>query len=169
MLIALNASDQNKAIAAFRDWLRKEEEDIKDCLPDLTNKTIKPIMAALENKHPPIKDYFYTGVAKGLMKVDSMILEDIIQKSLDYGFAVLPIHDSIIVQRRHGPLAKQLMEDAFKNLLHEYIGVTVSPNSLGLGQFNPQEYKKRTKRYTASLNRWKTWKTMFHYPKSYLR
>lgn len=169
MLIALNASDQNKAIAAFREWLRKEEEDIKDCLPDLTNKTIKPIMTALENKHPPIKDYFYTGLAKGLMKVDSMILEDIIQKSLDYGFPVLPIHDSIIVQRRHCPIAKQLMEEAFKNLLHEYIGVTVSPNSLGLGQFNPQEYKKRTKRYTANLNRWKTWKTMFHYPKSYLR
>ena len=167
MLIALNASDQSKAIAAFRDWMRKEEKDILKCLPDLTNKTIEPIMTVLENKHPLIKEQFYTGIAKGLMSLDSMIMEDIIKQSLEHGFTVLPVHDSIIVQRKHGELADKIMKNAYEKRLKELIGVTVSPNSLGLGAFNPQEYKKRTKRYIASLNRWKTWKTMFHYPKSY--
>ena len=103
------------------------------------------------------------------MSLDSMIMEDIIKQSLEHGLAVLPVHDSIIVQRKHGELAKKIMKDVYEKRLNELIGIAVSPNSLGLGQFNPQEYKKRTKRYTASLNRWKTWKTMFHYPKSYLR
>jgi hypothetical protein len=164
MLIALNAGNQNKAIAAFRDWLRKEEEDIAKCLPDLTNKTLKPIMAALEIKHPLIKDYFYSGFAKSLMTLDSMILEDIIEQSLEYGFIVLPVHDSIIVQRRHHPLAKQLMEDAFKKFVHKHIGVTVSSNSLGLGAFNPQNYQSRTKRYKASMTRWRTMKGLVPLP-----
>ena len=164
MLIALNAGNQNKAIAAFRNWLRKEEEDIVKCLPDLTNKTLKPIMAALEIKHPLIKDYFYSGLAKSLMTLDSMILEDIIEKSLEHGFIVLPVHDSIIVQRRHYPLAKQLMEDAFKKFVHKHIGVTVSPNSLGLGAFSPQNYKRRIQRYKASMTRWRTMKGLVPLP-----
>ena len=164
MLIALNAGNQNKAIAAFRDWLRKEEEDIAKCLPDLTNKTLKPIMAALEIKHPLIKDYFYLGLAKSLMTLDSMILEDIIEKSLENGFIVLPVHDSIIVQRRHYPLAKQLMEDAYQKFVHKHIGVTVSPNSLGLGAFSPQNYKRRTQRYKASMTRWRAMKGLVPLP-----
>ena len=164
MLIALNAGNQNKAIAAFRDWLRKEEEDIVKCLPDLTNKTMKPIMATLEIKHPLIKGYFYSGLAKSLMTLDSMILEDIIEQSLEYGFIVLPVHDSIIVQRRHYPLAKQLMEDAFEKLVHKHIGVTVSSNSLGLGAFSPQNYQSRTKRYKASMTRWRTMKGLVPLP-----
>ena len=164
MLIALNASNQNKAIAAFRNWLREEEEDIAKYLPDLTNKTLQPIMAALEIKHPLIKDYFYSGLAKSLMTLDSMILEDIIEKSLENGFIVLPVHDSIIVQRSHYPLAKQLMEDAYKKWFYEHIGVTVSSNSLGLGAFSPQNYQSRTKRYKASMTRWKTMKGLVPLP-----
>ena len=164
MLIALNASNQNKAIAAFRNWLRKEEEDIAKCLPDLTNKTLKPIMAPLEIKHPLIKYYFYSGLAKSLMKLVSMILEDIIKKSLEYGFIVLPVHDSIIVQRRHYPLAKQLMEDAHKKFVHKHIGVTVSPSSLGLGAFSPQNYQSKTKRYKASITRLRTMKGLVPLP-----
>ena len=164
MVIALNAGDQNKAIAAFRDWLRKEEEDIVKCLPDLTNKTIKPIMSALENKHPLIKDYFYTGLAKSLMTLDSMILEYGLQKSLDYGFAVLPVHDSIIVQRRHRLIAKQLMEEAFEQRLNKSISVTESPNAQGLGSFSPQNYQPRTKRYIASMTRWKAMKGLVPLP-----
>ena len=164
MLIALNASNQNKAIAAFRDWLRKEEEDIVKCLPDLTNKTIKPIMSALENKHSLIKDYFYTGLAKSLMTLDSMILEYVLQKSLDYGFAVLPVHDSIIVQRRHRLISKQLMEEAFEQRLNKSISVTESPNAQGLGSFSPQNYQPRTKRYIASMTRWKAMKGLVPLP-----
>ena len=121
-------------------------------------------MSALENKHPLIKDYFYTGLAKGLMTLDSMILEYVLQKSLDYGFAVLPVHNSIIVQRRHGPIAKQLMEEAFERYLDKSISVTESPNTLGLGSFSPQNYQHRTKRYKASMTRWQTMKGLVPLP-----
>ena len=165
LLIALNADGERKAINAFRNWLINEQ-DIRQGLPDLKDATIRPIIEALKDKHKHIKDMFFSGVAKGLMILDSMILDEIIEECLKHNVTILPVHDSIIIQRKHGQFAEQLMKDAYEKLMKAPIGVTTSPNSQGLGAFMPNDYKKRTKRYQASLRRWKERKTIFHYQKS---
>ena len=165
LLIALNADGERKAINAFRNWLINEQ-DIRQALPDLKDTTIRPIIEALQNKHEHIKDMFFSGVAKELMTLDSMILDEIIEECLRHNVTVLPVHDSIIVQRKYGQFAEQLMKDAYEKLMKTTIAVTTSPISQGLGAFMPNDYKKRTKRYQASYRRWKERKTTFHYQKS---
>ena len=109
---------------------------------------------------------FFYGVVKELITLESTILDEIIEECLRYHVTVLPVHDSIIVQRKYGQFAEQLMEDAYEKLMKTPIAVTTSPNSQGLGAFMPNDYKKRTKRYQASYRRWKERKTTLHYQKS---
>ena len=132
LLIALNADGERKAINAFRNWLINEQ-DIRQALPDLKDTTIRPIIEALQNKHEHIKDMFFSGVAKELMTLDSMILDEIIEECLRHNVTVLPVHDSIIVQRKYGQFAEQLMKDAYEKLMKTTIAVTTSPISQGLG------------------------------------
>ena len=165
MLIALNASGERAAISAFRSWL-VNEHDIRQGLPDLKDVTIRPIIEALKNKHKHIQQMFFSGAAKGLMTLDSLILGYIIEECLKHNVTVLPVHDSIIVQRRHKEYAKQLMEDAYNKIMKAPIGITTSPSSYGLGSLRPQDYKKRAKRYQASFRRWKERKAISHYQKS---
>ena len=109
---------------------------------------------------------FFSGAAKGLMALDSLILEYIIEECLKHNVTVLPVHDSIIVQRRYKEYAEQLMEDAYERIIKTPIGIKISRSSCGLGSFRPQDYKKRTKRYQAGLRRWEERKTFSQYQKS---
>ena len=165
MLIALNASGERAAISAFRSWL-VNEYDIRQGLPDLKDVTIRPIIEALKNKHKHIQQMFFSGAAKGLMALDSLILGYLIEECLKHNVTVLPVHDSIIVQRRYKEYAEQLMEDAYERIIKAPIGIKISRSSCGLGSFRPQDYKKRTKRYQAGLRRWEERKTFSHYQKS---
>ncbi len=109
---------------------------------------------------------FFSGAAKGLMALDSLILEYIIEECLKHNVTVLPVHDSIIVQRRYKEYAEQLMEDTYERIIKTPIGTKTSRNSYGLGSLRPQDYKQKTKRYKASLWRWKEGKAFSHYQKS---
>ena len=165
MLMALNASDERAAINAFKKWLIKEQKN-RLGLPDLKDVTIRPIIEALKNKHKHMQNMFFSGAAKGLMALDSLILEYIIEECLKHNVTVLPVHDSIIVQRRYKEYAEQLMEDAYERIIKTPIGIKTSRNSYGLGSLRPQDYKQKTKRYKASLWRWKEGKAFSHYQKS---
>ena len=165
MLMALNASDERAAINAFKKWLIKEQKN-RLGLPDLKDVTIRPIIEALKNKHKHMQNMFFSGAAKGLMALDSLILEYIIEECLKHNVTVLPVHDSIIVQRRYKEYAEQLMEDTYERIIKTPIGTKTSRNSYGLGSLRPQDYKQKTKRYKASLWRWKEGKAFSHYQKS---
>ena len=163
MLMALNASDERAAINAFKEWLIKEQKN-RLGLPDLRDVTIRPIIEALKNKHKNIQKMFFSGAAKGLMALDSLILGHTIEECLKHNVTVLPVHDSIIVQRKYKEYAEQLMEDTYKRITKTPIGTKTSPSSGGLGQFRPQDYQKRTDRYKASLQRWKERKGLLPLP-----
>ncbi len=58
---------------------RTTQKDLGENLPNLTNKTLKLIIEALREKHKSIEQYFFTGLAKSLMTIDSLILEELIR------------------------------------------------------------------------------------------
>ena len=91
LLIAFNADGERKAINAFRNWLINEQH-IRQALPDLKDTTIRPRIEALQNKHKHIKDMFFSGVAKELMTLDSMILDEIIKECLRHNLTVFPLY-----------------------------------------------------------------------------
>ena len=66
------------AFQAFGAWL-VTQKDLGENLPDLTNKTLKLIIETLREKHKSIEQYFFTGLAKSLMTIDSLILEELIR------------------------------------------------------------------------------------------
>ena len=82
----------------------------------------------------------YVDTVKGLPELAQNCLNYGIRLFIDayHSFKVVPLdlHD-------FGE-AKKIMKNVYEKRLNELIGVAVSTNSLGLGAFNPQEYKKRT-------------------------
>lgn len=164
-LIALNAENETIALNAIRNWIRTEE-NIYKALPNLADVTIKPILNALKVKHEKISDAFCTGICKTLMNLDALIMEQIIETSLELHILILPIHDSIIVQKKHFNTARKMMQDAYTNIMQDNIGISTTGNQTGIKALTHLT-TQRTKRYKANLSRWKARKAMFHYPKSY--
>jgi hypothetical protein len=73
----------------------------------------KIVYPLLRNKHSAISKYFHSGVSWKLMYYESQICETILMQGMVDGIAVLPIHDSFMVQARHKRWLRQTMDDAY--------------------------------------------------------
>ena len=147
MLIAINAQDLKTALQAFRAWL-VTQKDLGENLPNLTNKTLKLIIDALRKKHKSIEQYFFTGLAKSLMTIDSLILEELIKVCTSRNIPILTVHDSVIVQLRYAEALDQLMKETYKLVTKKGdIKTDILPIKRGLGSIETGATKKRTKRY----------------------
>lgn len=65
--------------------------------------------------HEPIAHRFHEpGQALKLQRSDARISERVIARCVERGWPVLPIHDSFVVQDRHGEALKTFMDDAYE-------------------------------------------------------
>ena len=64
--------------------------------------TWKQVVIAITDRHPDIKDQFFTGAGLRLQRIDSDLCEAVILAMMKYSqqIVVLPVHDSFIVH--HG-------------------------------------------------------------------
>lgn len=75
-----------------------------------------PLLNALEIRHEPIKQYFYSGAGIGLMYEDSIIAEKVMLEMLNKGATVLPVHDSFIVRNSYQKELEEVMENVFTEI-----------------------------------------------------
>ena len=135
------------AFQAFRAWL-VTQKDLGENLPDLTNKTLKLIIETLREKHKSIEQYFFTGLAKSLMTIDSLILEELIRVCTSRNIPILTVHDSVIVQLRYAEALDRFMKETYKLVTKKGdIKTDILPIKRGLGSIETGATKKRTKRY----------------------
>jgi len=104
MNILINASETDY-ISGFSDLtLPRGFEDL-----DL-------VYSLLAKKHEPIASYFKSGEGVRLMRVESDIAEAILMEGATKGLAVLPIHDSFVVQKRHGTWLREAMLSGYRDV-----------------------------------------------------
>lgn len=106
-LITINSSDRKECIHAIKKELTEMGRVI-----DLEGA--EKLLDVFMSMHPEISKYFYSGKWAQLQFADSTIMHNILKSLAELNIAGLPIHDSVIVQKRHEYIARQLMIDKYK-------------------------------------------------------
>ncbi|HEX9466205.1 MAG TPA: hypothetical protein VGB82_26705 [Alphaproteobacteria bacterium] len=106
--ILINAVTPQKALAA----LAKKIEGCK-YVRAASREMATAAIDAVRQRHEPIASFFANDSAMTLMRFDSEIAVQVVRKLLRRGIVALPIHDSFIVQQRHGGELRAAMDDAW--------------------------------------------------------
>jgi hypothetical protein len=99
--IALNAKSYASARAAIAHDLKL----------DMASAT--KLLAAITSKHRAVSDLFFSDAGVRLMRIDSDIALTAVSNCQLKGIQALPVHDSLIVARRHAGQVAEIMEAAF--------------------------------------------------------
>lgn len=75
---------------------------------------IKDVVEAIRKAHPAIAKYIYRASANKLMLVESDIMTSVLLKLMRLSIPALPVHDSVIVPRRHKDIAIRVMRDTYR-------------------------------------------------------
>ena len=78
-----------------------------------TGKTWKQLRSLILEKHEPIKDKFFCGIGNRLQFEDSQIAEKVMLHFARQDIALLPVHDSFVVQRSLQPELIDALSEAF--------------------------------------------------------
>lgn len=70
----------------------------------------------IKAKHQLISKYFCSGIGLELQRKDSDIMANILEKCLEEGIIALPVHDSVIVKKKHLDKVKKIMEQSFNEV-----------------------------------------------------
>lgn len=113
----LDAKNETKAKCSIASYLRygdnykgeKKYEEIKVFIPEA-----EELMRKAEIRHAGIKGRFYTDNALSLQNLDAEIMLTIIDDLRRNKILALPVHDSIIVEKKNLAKAKKTMEKVYK-------------------------------------------------------
>jgi DNA-binding ferritin-like protein (Dps family) len=110
-LISINAKAQGAHIAV-KDALEESGFEIANDLKQVTT-----LMKNYQQAHKPIEKYLFSGVGLDLQNKDSQIMEKILMKLHDYGICGLPIHDSVLVEKKYTDLLYEIMMNAYEEVM----------------------------------------------------
>jgi hypothetical protein len=102
MLVALNAKTREEAVRALCIDLSISRSEVLDYLGKLTEF------------HKPISDSFYSSAWRIVQYQDGELTNDILNAALRKGIAVLPVHDSYIVDVQHRLEIYDVIQTAYK-------------------------------------------------------
>ena len=80
---------------------------------DFTDDVLSPLV----RHHAPIARLFGTSRSLELMHRESDLLIKILLRLMGHGVVALPVHDCLLVGEKDQPIAQQVMEDTFRELL----------------------------------------------------
>lgn len=106
--IMLNAKSRKAAILGVVHNYAKEGVYV-------TNVTAADILDRFCKRHPLISRFFYNSRWKALFCAESEIVYDILCELKKKGIIGLPIHDSIIVKKKHEDLLRSLMIEKYRD------------------------------------------------------
>ena len=70
------------------------------------------LLAEIERKHTAVRDFFFSGIGRQLMRADSDIAERVMLKGVAAGVVALTVHDSVIAKARHSDRAREWQDEA---------------------------------------------------------
>ena len=108
-LMMLNSKSKRAAILAIVFGFAKEGINI-------TRITAKDILDKFCKRHEPISKFFYNSRWRSLFLAESDIIYGILMELKKKSIVGLPIHDSIIVKKKHEELLRSLMIEKYKDV-----------------------------------------------------
>ena len=124
--IMLNAKSPKAMLAALHNKSVKmngASRPVSDLLAE-HEVAAGDLVRAIQQKHEPIADRFFSEAGLTLQFVDSQIMAQILDKCCQANIPALAIHDSIIVPRARERDAKGIMHEAYRGQLGDSIAVT---------------------------------------------
>jgi len=115
LLTALNCSNDMEAIRAARAEIYEDHRDKLRGIR-LEDNILIDALAALREKHRPIKDLIARGRGIELQYLDSQISEQIIKEFTKDNIPVLCVHDSYIVWEEYANDLHEVVNDAWRKL-----------------------------------------------------
>ncbi len=111
-LIAINAKEKSSAYRAFRSGFSDQHVGRK-----LTDQKLDKIMSAFLMKNPCLSESMFSDQGVRLMRQDSEITSLIHQHFTQKEIPVLSVHDSYLVDCKHGEELKQVMSEASEQVV----------------------------------------------------
>lgn len=111
--ITINALNRTSAIRAFSLKFRK----VKHLLPKGTKP--KDFIEKFEEYHKPLleQNFLYSDMGVTFQYKDSQIMEAILKRLFTANIPGLPVHDSVIVEKKHEAFLLQLMKEEYKKMI----------------------------------------------------
>jgi hypothetical protein len=88
---------------------------VREMLPK--DADLSTLLADIERTHAPIKDYFYRGVGLNAMFLESEVMVAVLLRLMKHDVVALPIHDAVLVPKRHLDITTHVMMEVFKQHL----------------------------------------------------
>ena len=85
--------------------------------------SVADIIEAIKVYHRPIAEHFNADVGVRLQRRDSEIMRIALKRCMALGIAAIPIHDSVVVARRHEQVVERIMRDAYREEMKNEIVV----------------------------------------------
>ena len=111
-LIAINAKSVKKAYGA----IRQELKDRNIPLPNFERPLIT-LVDMFKKAHKPIEKYLFSDAGIWLQNLDSQIMNSILIRLKDNGILGLPVHDSVIVQKEHEGILREIMVSEYEAMM----------------------------------------------------
>jgi hypothetical protein len=108
-LIAINADNRRAAIGGIC-------KDFNDRNKEITREQAVILLDYFISNNKSISKAFYSGKWKELCFADSTIMNNILVELMNQNIVGFPIHDSIIVKKKHEETLRQIMIDKYKEL-----------------------------------------------------
>lgn len=78
--------------------------------------SIQTLIQILTTTHEPIAHHFGTGIGHALQFIESTILMEVLRRLEERGISVLPVHDCVVVPRSKVVIAREVMEEATRDV-----------------------------------------------------
>jgi hypothetical protein len=111
-LIAINVKSVKKAYGPIR-------QELKDRNIPLPNYE-RPLITSVEmfkKAHKPIEKYLFSDAGIWLQNLDSRIMNSILMRLKDSGILGLSVHDSVIVQKEHEGILREIMVSEYEAVM----------------------------------------------------
>jgi hypothetical protein len=111
-LIAINAKTVQAAYGGIRDELKKRNIP----MPKFTNP-LKTLVEMFRKPHWRIEKYLFSDAGIWLQNLDSRIMNSILMRLKDNGILGLSVHDSVIVQKEHEDILREIMVQEYETVM----------------------------------------------------
>jgi len=112
-MIAINAKNENNALFAVLKSIKDDKESGKynSSIPSI--EEIRSLYYDFINHHQDIREYVSNDVGIKLQRKDSDIMNDILVELSKLNIVGLPVHDSVIVKKKHQDILKYIMINSY--------------------------------------------------------
>jgi hypothetical protein len=120
MVVAINAEPGVNIASIVRNEFRERGTKHLARLRDVERQVgqkLGAIAAAMTAAHPAIASFFASDAGVRLQRIDAEIMRRIIRACVERNIPLVPVHDSIVVPRRHRDVAREIMARAYRSVM----------------------------------------------------